>query len=255
MKLPVQNIMIISLINHSSVICDAEVQQVIRAINRQIREDFEPYWSFGATLRLEGAIGQRPSANSLSDMRGDAVLYLVDGADSRSALGWHQANYKDIAYGMVFLGLCEQMKEAWSITLSHEALELVGDPMVNLLVEGNHPTDRRRRVFHMFEMCDAVQGENYLIDTVAVSNFVLPSYFSLGEQAGRRNDFLGHSHAGQTLASFGMNPGGYLNLFDPKSGKWEQAVYESDEAAQLRRKWKSKLKAGRGYRRSHPGRA
>lgn len=247
--------MIISLINHSSVISDEEVQQVIRAINRQIREDFEPYWCFGATLRLEGPIGRHPNANSLSDMRGDAVLYLVDGADTRSALGWHQANYKDIAYGMVFLDLCKQMKEAWSITLSHEALELVGDPMVNLMVEGNHPTDRRRRVFHMFEMCDAVQDESYLIDAVAVSNFVLPSYFSLGEQVGRRNDFLGRSYSGRTLASFGMNPGGYLNIFDPKTGKWEQAVDESDEVAQLRRKSKSKLRAGRGYRRSHPGRA
>lgn len=245
--------MIISLVNHSSVIRDEEVQQVIRAINRQIREDFEPYWSFGATLRLEGPIGQGPSVSSLSDMRGDAVLYLVDGADSRSALGWHQANYRDIAYGMVFLGLCEQMREAWSITLSHEALELVADPMVNLLVEGNHPNDRRRRVFHMFEVCDAVQAENYLVDNVAVSNFVLPSYFSLGEQGGRRNDFLGRCYAGQSLVSFGMNPGGYINFFDPRSGKWEQAAEASDQEAGLRLKLKSKLKAGRAYRRSHGG--
>ena len=38
--------MIISLINHSEVITDEQVQQVIRAINRQLKEDFEPYWSF-----------------------------------------------------------------------------------------------------------------------------------------------------------------------------------------------------------------
>jgi len=246
--------MIISLINRSKVIRDESVQQVVRAINRQIREDFEPYWSFGATLRLEGSIGEHASVASLSDMRGDAVLYLVDGVNSLGAMGWHLANYKDIPYGFVFLGLCEQIKEAWSVTLSHETLELVGDPMTNLLVEGNHPTDRRRRVFHMFEMCDAVQAESYFIDGVEVSNFVLPSYFSLGEQRGRRNDFLGRAYDGKTLESFGMNPGGYLNVFNPKTSKWEQADYENDKAAQQRKRLKGKLKAGRGYRRSHPGR-
>jgi hypothetical protein len=244
--------MIISLINHSKVITDEQVQEVIRAINRQLKEDFEPYWSFSATLRLEGPIGKRPGLSSFSDMRGDAVLYLVDGVNSLGATGWHLANYGDIPYGIVFLGLCAKIKEAWSITLSHEALELVGDPMCNLLVQGNDPLDRRRRVFHLFEMCDAVQAENYSIDGVALSNFVLPSYFSLGEQPGRRNDFLGRSYKGKTLESFGMNPGGYLNILDPKAGNWEQPVYGDDKEAQRRKKLKSQVKAGRGYRRSHP---
>ena len=185
-------------------------------------------------------------------MRGDAVLYLVDGVNSLGATGWHLANYGDIPYGIVFLGLCAKIKEAWSITLSHEALELVGDPMCNLLVQGNDPLDRRRRVFHLFEMCDAVQAESYSIEGVALSNFVLPSYFSLGEQPGRRNDFLGRSYKGKTLESFGMNPGGYLNILDPKTGNWEQPVYGDDKEAQRRRKLKSQVKAGRGYRRSHP---
>ena len=247
--------MIISLINRSKTVRDEEVQSVIRAINRQISQDFEPYWSFGATLRLEGPVGEHPSTRTLGDMRGDAVLYLLDGSNALDATGWHLANYKDIPYGFVFLGLCEKIMEAWSITLSHETLELIGDPMANLLVEGNHPFDRRRRVFHLFEMCDAVQAESYAIDAVAVSNFVLPSYFSLGEQDGRRNDFLGRAYDGKTLRSFGMNPGGYLNVFDPRTRKWEQPVDAGDEAALQRLKLKSRVKAGRGYRRSHPGRS
>ena len=45
--------MIISVINQTNgQISDEELQIAIRAINRQIREDFEPYWSLGATLRL-----------------------------------------------------------------------------------------------------------------------------------------------------------------------------------------------------------
>jgi len=42
--------MIISIINRSHRLKDEQVQNAIRAINRQVAEDFEPYWSFGATL-------------------------------------------------------------------------------------------------------------------------------------------------------------------------------------------------------------
>lgn len=246
--------MIISVINRSKTIPDTEVQTVIRAINRQIKEDFEPYWSFGATLRLEGTTTKTLRLNSQSDVRGDAVLYIVDGVNRQEADGWHDKNLRDIPYGLVFLGMCKQADEPWSLTFSHEALELVGDPMGNLAVEGNDPKDRRKRVWHMFEMCDAVQNERYTIEGVVVSNFVLPSYFTLGEQKGKRNDFLGTVNPdGSTLKSFDTNPGGYVNIQNPKTKAWEPFLHQDDEVARKRQKLKAKLKLGRGYKRSHPG--
>ena len=45
----------ISVINRThGIVTDKEILFAIRAINRQINEDFLPYWSFGASLRLEG---------------------------------------------------------------------------------------------------------------------------------------------------------------------------------------------------------
>lgn len=41
--------MLISIVNLShGALADEELQRVIRAINRQIADDFEPYWSFSA---------------------------------------------------------------------------------------------------------------------------------------------------------------------------------------------------------------
>jgi hypothetical protein len=80
--------------------------------------------------------------------------------------------------------------ETWTVTLSHEALELIGDPEVNLLVAGPHPSNSKQDVFHWYEMCNAVQAETYEIDGVAVANFVLPLYFTSSEELGGRNDFL-----------------------------------------------------------------
>jgi len=247
--------MIISLINRSKTIPDDEMQRVIRAINRQITEDFTPYWSFGATVRLEGAVGKRMNKQALPDMRGDAIIYVVDGMDAQKAEGYHEKNFRDIPCGYVFLGLCEEPTSPWSVALSHEVLELLGDPMANLLVQGPHPNDRRRKVFYLFEMCDAVQCDFYSIDGVQVSNFVLPSYFTTGEQEGRRNDFLNRAHplegkgVKKTLKSFGVNPGGYVFFLNPATGKWEAPTYDAIAAARKKRKVDAKI--GRGFHRAH----
>jgi hypothetical protein len=237
--------MIISVINHSNgAVSDERLHEVIRAINRQIAEDFEPYWSLGATLRLEGRSTKRPSELSLPDLRGDAILYLWDKV-SEDFLGFHETNARGIPYGFVFLDVSEGVEEDWSVTLSHEALELIADPEVNLLVQGPHPTKPRHTVFHWYEMSDAVQSEHYDIDGVQVSNFVLPLYFTSSEETGGRNDFLGRSDGGKTLKSFGVKAGGYIGYFDPKTRTNHTYHAPDDPVAEMRLKVKAKVKKGR----------
>jgi hypothetical protein len=237
--------MLISLINFSRI-KDAELQTVTRAINRQLAEDFQPYWGFGAQLRLEGKVGAKPSGSSLAGMRGEGVLYLWDESDVDGALGYHDKNHKGIPYGFVFTKLSEQLGENWTVTLSHEVLELVGDPQANLLVQGPHPDGGKHKVFHWFEMCDAVQSETYKLDGVELSNFVLPLYFTEGNEAGSRNDFLGTLSKGQSLASFGVNPGGYIGYYDPQTGENQTHQKKGDRKAAARIKAKRGRGAGRG---------
>lgn len=239
--------MIISIVNRSKTISDEQVLNAIRAINRQIREDFEPYWSLGATLRLEGSVGEQPDKLKLPEMRGDAILYLSDKADVANALGYHEANFRGIPYGFVFTELCKKLKENWTVTLSHEALELIGDAQGNLLVQGPHPANPNKEVFHWFEMCDAVQSQTYTIDGVVVSNFVLPLYFTPEEQEGGRNDFLGCLSNGKGLRSFGVSPGGYIGYYDPQTRTHETYTAPADKVAEKRAKIKNDNQVGRGY--------
>jgi hypothetical protein len=238
--------MIISIINHTNgKISDEELQGAIRSINRQIREDFEPYWHLGAELRLEGRSGTKPSKQNIVDMRGDAVLYLWDSVDVDDALGYHDMTNAGVPYGFVFTELAKQLKEEWTVTLSHEALELIGDAEVNLLAQGPHPADAKRTVFHWYEMCDAVQAETYEIDGVKVSNFLLPLYFTGGEEKGGRNDFLGRAYNGKPLRSFGVNPGGYVGFFDPEKGDHETFMAKGDAVAARRLKLKAQAEGAR----------
>ena len=239
--------MIISIVNHTSTsVADEELQTVVRAINRQIQEDFRPYWSVDAELRLEGRGGLQPDKQATSELRGDGVIYLWDEVDVEGALGYHDRNSRGIPFGFVFTELSTSMGEPWSVTLSHEALELLGDPFANRLVIGPHPAEAERDVLHWYEMCDAVQAETYEIDGIAVSNFVLPLYFTVEAEAEGRNDYLGRLHDGHTLGSFAINPGGYVGFFDPQTGKHE--TYSTRNDGEAARRLEAKQQAGEARR-------
>src|SRR6185295_9027135 len=245
--------MLISVVNHTKDLKDEDIHFAVRAINRQIAEDFSPYWHMRATLRLEGRAGKQPDPKTLRELRGDAVLYIWDGEDGDDALGYHDQTQLGIPYGFVFTKLAKELDESWTATLSHEALELLADPDANLLVQGPHPHDKSKVVFHWFEMCDAVQDEGYEVDGIQLSNFVLPLYFTSTQETGSRNDYLGRLHGGKALRSFGINPGGYIGFFDPAKQDHETVSLDGDKKAALRLAKKAAFKRGRRGMRYRTG--
>jgi hypothetical protein len=184
-----------------------------------------------------------------ADLRGDAVIYLWNQADVDGAIGYHSTHSaRGIPFGFVFTEIARSLGEPWSVTLSHEALELIADPETNLLVMGPHPIEDRD-VFYWYEMCDAVQTETYEIDGVAVSNFLLPLYFTGTrdfDEVGARNDFLGRVRgASPPLTSFGVKEGGYIGFFDPQNQRHEVIALTGDFNAQARYITKGKAKEAR----------
>lgn len=207
----------ISIVNLTRAEPDQHVARVIRAIHRQIREHFEPHWRRGATLRLSG-IGESTLRRS-ENPSGDAVIYLGESLDALpDALALHAEINPGVAHGFVFTEVSERLGEAYSVTLSHEVLELIGDATTNAVVAGPHPEQANELVFHWYELCDAVQDEAYEIDGVQVSNFVLPSYFTTGTSGDLKNDFVSVRYGGASLRSFGIKAGGYVGYYDPRFG-------------------------------------
>jgi hypothetical protein len=225
-----------SIINFSSL-TDDQALIAIRAVNRQIAEDFVPIWGNGRTLSLHAASFDPMQPDTLAEepVRGDSVLYMVNESTLPGALGYHDMNTAGIPVGFVFV----LDQNDWTITLSHEALELIIDPTVNLMVPGPDPRDPANWVLHAYEACDAVERMSYSIDGVAVSDFLTPNYFTLGDEKGTRNDFLGVG-----VKSFGVTPNSHISFFDLSTGTWETVFgAESPAVARL---------AQRAQRHDHP---
>jgi hypothetical protein len=238
--------MLISVINQTAgEISDPELLATIRAVNQQVAYDFAPYWNMPGTLRLEGSLLKQPRANAAAAvMRGDAVLYVSSATGQDDPEGFHDRNYRGIPYGVVYSKISEQTGDPWSVTFSHEALELIADPQGNNYVMGPSVKDWRKKVFFWFEMCDAVSSQTYKIGDVALQNFLLPAYFE-PPVPGARTNFLGTD-----LEPFGIAPESYVGYYDPETQSQETA--DSDPRGKARRLVRQKFGQTRAQRR-HQG--
>jgi len=190
----------VSVINESTVLKDHDVQPVVNALQVQVTRDFAPHWGIDADVVYVPA-GHKPDPTTW-------WLVLLDNSDQQGALGYHDLTPTGLPMGKVFIKTDLQYKLAWSVTMSHELLEMIADPDIDLTVFSQ--TSDTAGYLYAFEMCDAVEDDSfgYAIGSVKVSNFVLPAYFQPGIP-GNKWDFMGKL-PGPVPA---MLTGGYLSQF------------------------------------------
>jgi hypothetical protein len=111
---------------------------------------------------------------------------------------------------------------AWSLTASHECLEMLVDPFGDRLVAGRSPQAKQGRVEFLVEVCDPSEDPAfaYTVNGVAVSDFYTPAFFDPLPAAGTRYSFAGHVTVPRQVLS-----GGYLSWHDPVSDHWWQQVW------------------------------
>jgi len=228
--------------NVSTKIPHARFRAAVRAIQKQVTNHFKPEWNLGAELEpIALPLGARKAP---VQKNADAVIYLCNSSNDpavgvKDAYGYHAANNKGIPYGFVYLDVCAQSGESWTCTLSHEVLELLGDPDAVLTVCGPSPRSAAKTVYYDLEICDPTQGDTYTIDRVEVSNFVGKHYFGMSGGSGRTN------HLDKRLRPFGVRPGGYLQF--ELSGK-AHVIYGSqvtDQQKKAKKKMKQVRRNGR----------
>lgn len=198
----------ISVINASSVLTDAQVSAAVPALQTQISRDFAPAWGTDAHLDFVPLSG-RPAAGSW-------WLSILDDSDQADALGYHDVTSDGMPLGKVFARSDIRYGYQWTVTASHELLEMLADPDINLCALVMMSTSSR---LYAYEVCDPCEADalGYKIGDVLVSDFVLPTWFE--RLRGRHQvDFCKHLLTPLTLA-----PGGYMSFMDMGSHVgWQQ---------------------------------
>jgi hypothetical protein len=197
MSLPV-----IAITNASTCLTDAQVEAVLPALQKQVSDDFEAYWDLDCTLSF------LPKGRPLTP--GWWQIVITDNPDQAGALGYHEMTSAGTPLGKIFAKLDLNDGYSWTVTLSHELLEMLADPWINWWAVGSDSK------IYALEVCDAVEADElgYQIDGVLLSDFVTPAWFEPTEAD--RLDFKQHVSKELQLA-----PGGYISILDTQKG-WTQ---------------------------------
>lgn len=201
----------ISVINESTVLADNDVPPVIAALQKQVTDDFCPVWGTNAELKMV-AKGTPPPA-------GTWWLVLLDDSDQANALGYHDLTTEGLPIGKVFAGSDLKAGTSWTVTASHELLEMLADPNINLTVFAQNTNTAG--ILYSYEVCDACEDESlgYKIENVLVSDFVYPAWF----ESFRTEDSTQFDRMHKMHNPFELLAGGYIGIFNVSVGSgWTQ---------------------------------
>lgn len=206
-SLPLQHI---ALVSEAKELSPAELASVSAALQKQVLRDLAPAWAIQATVDV---------FTSLDNVPLDYWPMIVrDDIDVPGAAGIHE-DQDGHPFALI------QYSDGWSLTASHECLEMLCDPSGNRVIAGQSPKPGQDRVEFLVEVCDPSEAEaySYTINGVSVSDFYTPHYFDPVATPGARISFTGAIEKPRDVLS-----GGYLSWHDPASDHWFQKTFFSD---------------------------
>ena len=205
----------ISVINESTVLTDAEVIPVVAALQQQVTSDFRPVWGTDAVLTMVPQNSQPPA--------GTWWLVILDDSDQAGALGYHDLTPEGLPIGKIFAASDLKAGTSWSVTASHELLEMLADPNINLTVFVQNANTTG--MLYAYEVCDACEDDSfgYQINNILVSDFVYPAWFESFRAQGSTQFDRGN----QIQDPLQLLAGGYIGIFNVTEGSgWQQQTAE-----------------------------
>jgi hypothetical protein len=215
----------VCVINACTVLDDGQISSILPALQKQVDRDFLPAWGIGAELSFVGRNGKKPEDTAW-------WLVILDDSDQANAYGYHDVTNEGLPLGKVFASTDIKSGKFWTVTASHELLEMLIDPELNLTVF-DQIKNEDGGILYAYEICDACQSEDlsYMIDGVKVSDFVFPSWFQASRlPSSTQFDFCKHIQA-----PFEIAPGGYIGTFNIASGSgWQMKKADTKSFQQIR---------------------
>jgi len=202
----------IACINKAKEPLGVDFDKLIEALQKFADECFTPVW--GTPARL---------VKATKFLKGAWAIVFLDDADEQDALGYHDLTKEGLPLSKVFVKTTLDDGQKVSVTACHELCEMLVDPAINLCAEGPGG------LIYSYETADAVEELEFLVDGIAMSDFVYPAWFEDFRKRGSTQfDYLN-----KVKKPYQILPGGYMPVF--KRGKWTE-IHGSEAKAKRKTK-------------------
>lgn len=214
---------VIGITNESTILSDELVRSAMKCLQAQVTADFFPAYGVLAEL-LWLPKGRTP-------VPGQWQLVFADASDQAGALGYHETTTNGDPIGYVFVKDDIQSGSSWTVTASHELLEMLGDPDITTVSEQDNSDGSI--TFRPKEVCDVCEDDSLAYHKTQsdgtqfrlsdgtpflFSDFVFPHYWNPLTPSGQRLDYCGHLTTPLQILA-----GGYIGVLQvPKTVKWGQ---------------------------------
>src|SRR5215468_8117983 len=168
----------VALVTETTQISFSELTKVSAALQKQASRDLAPNWNVKATVDAFDKLEDVPI--------GYWPVLVMENINTPGAAGIHE-DKEGQPFALV------EFSAGWSLTASHETLEMLVDPFGNRLVAGQSPKPGQGRVEFLVEVCDPSEAAAfaYTINGITVSDFYSPAYFDPVVNAAVRYSFTG----------------------------------------------------------------
>ncbi len=201
----------VSIINASDAVSNDQCRSLTEALQTQVSRDFAPVWRIEAKLTFVPK-GGKPAA-------GTWWLSILDNTDRAGVLGHHDLTPDGLPMGKSFAGTDIRYGYEWTVTASHELLEMLVNPDLNLTILAHTQTGGSK--LYAYEVCDPCEDDEdaYSIGQIKVCDFVYPAYF----QTFGSTQFDHQNKLAAPLPA--LLPAGYISTFDVAGMKgWQQVT-------------------------------
>src|SRR5829696_3883928 len=168
----------LALVSETGRVSSSELARVAAALNKQATRDITQLWGVQASV---------DAFSNLEDVPlGYWPMIVRDDIGFPGAAGIHLDED-----GQPFALI--QHSNSWSLTASHEAVEMMVDPLGNRLIAGPSLKEDQGRVEYLVEVADPSEAPEfgYTVNGILMSDFYGPQFFDPVAAQGVRYSFTG----------------------------------------------------------------
>ena len=222
----------IACFNRAKTPFGVDCRRLIAALQVYVDEHVVPVWGTPAKLVL-----------SKGFVEAHWALIFLDDSNQQNDLAYHEVTPEGDPQSKVFVKSTLADGSSISASASHELVEMLVDPALNLMTTGPNPS-----WMYAYESADPVEEESFHVRGFEMSDFVYPAYF----EDFHARDSVHFDHLRKVRKPFQILAGGYQTVF--KNGKWTDVSGSPSKRARLaaedRRGHRSEQRKAAGWRRS-----